>query len=562
MGIIWKKGLAGALIAAGLWANAGLCFAGEQASVEQVYVNLPEITVYGDGIQETVLEGYLGQENLQMVSAEAFSDTAEPIYYYVLLDVSNSMPESYFEAVKQSISSFEATLGENDRMILYTFGEQVKLVLDESHQRSETAAVLAGIDNTDNKTLLFDAVSQAAEYADQVPASVCRRRILAVISDGEDFTVGGTGAQEAQQNLLQKGLPAYAFAIADTARENINSFGEFARMSGGKLTVFDAQQASAVLENFHHERMETGVLELRADSNVASNRMETFALKLQDNRSLTKEVMVSRHIPDQQAPIIQNLELTEEGQLKLTFSEPVQGAENAAGYAVVCGEYQAVVIGVSVSQEQENTMILTFDGELKPGTYTVRCNGITDISMEKNSVSNTMEFAAEEPSVGEKLLLAAKEWYWAVLALAAVILAAAGWAGYRKIKKGRGVLYVDGKPVMASDVEVHHHVEIQDEEGLDFQVQVRVKGGPREEMNLRMKDSFIVGRSQICNLYFDDKRMSRQHFVLEWDGEGMYVTDLDTTNGTLVNDVKITKRRRLNPGDKVSAGSVDMVIRW
>lgn len=562
MGIMWKKGLAGALTAAGLWANVGLCFAGEPASVEQVYVNLPEVTVYGDGIQEAVLEGYLGQENLQLVSAEAFSDTAEPVYYYVLLDVSNSMPESYFEAVKQSISSFEATLGENDRMILYTFGEQVKLVLDENHLRSETAAVLAGIDNTDNKTLLFDAVSQAAEYADQVPASVCRRRILAVISDGEDFTVGGTGVQEAQQNLVQKGLPVYAFAIADTARENINSFGEFARMSGGQLTVFDARQASAVLENFHHQRMETGVLELRADSNVASNRLETFSLKLKDNRNLTKEVMAARHIPDQQAPVIQNPELTEDGQLKLTFSEPVQGAENAAGYAVACGEYQAVVTGVSVSQEQENTMILTFDRELKPGTYTVSCNGITDISMEKNSVSNTVEFVAEEPSVGEKLLLAVKEWYWAVLALAAVLLAAAGWAGYRKIKKGRGVLYVDGKPVMASDVEVHRHVEIQDEEGLDFQVQVRVKGGPREEMNLRMKDSFIVGRSQICNLYFDDKRMSRQHFVLEWDGEGMYVTDLDTTNGTLVNDVKITKKRRLNPGDKVSAGSVDMVIRW
>lgn len=562
MEIMWKKGLAGALTAAGLWASVGLCFAEEQASVEQVYINLPEITVYGDGIQENVMEGYLGQDNLQLVSAEVFADSGEPIYYYVLLDVSNSMPESYFESVKQSIASFEATLGENDRMILYTFGEQVQLVLDESHQRTETRAILEAIDNTDNKTLLFDAVSQAAEYADQVPASVCQRRILAVISDGEDFTVGGTGLQEAQENLKQKGLPVYAFAIADTARENINSFGQFARMSGGQLTVFDEQQASSVLGDFHRQRQETDVLKLRADNNVVSNRQETCTLKFDDNRSLTKEVMVSRHIPDQQAPMIQNSELTEDGQLKLTFSEPVQGEEKAASYVVACGDYQAAVTGVSISQEQENTMILTFDGVLKPGTYIVSCHGITDTSMEKNLVSNSVEFVVEEPSVGEKLLLAMKEWYWAILALTAIVLAAVGWHGYRKIKKGRGVLYVDGKPVMAADVEVHRHVEIQDEEGIEFQLQVRVKSGPKEEMSFRMKDSFIVGRSQICNLYFDDKRMSRQHFALEWDGEGMYVTDLNTTNGTLVNDVKITKKRRLNPGDKLSAGSVDMVIGW
>ena len=77
-----------------------------------------------------------------------------------------------------------------------------------------------------------------------------------------------------------------------------------------------------------------------------------------------------------------------------------------------------------------------------------------------------------------------------------------------------------------------------------------------------MNGSFIVGRAQICNLYFDDKRMSRQHFVLEWDGQNMYVTDLETTNGTQVNQVPIHQKRRLQQNDVISAGSVDMTIRW
>ena len=96
--------------------------------------------------------------------------------------------------------------------------------------------------------------------------------------------------------------------------------------------------------------------------------------------------------------------------------------------------------------------------------------------------------------------------------------------------------------------------------GKTFHLRVSVKGGPPQEMNLRLAKSFIVGRSKICNLYFDDNRMSRQHFALEWDGMEMYVSDLNTTNGTMVNNVKINKKRRLQQGDKISAGSVEMTI--
>lgn len=113
-------------------------------------------------------------------------------------------------------------------MALYTFGEQVELKLPEDHSAEDTLAVMETIDNVDNKTLLFEAISMAADRAEQVPSDVCKRKVLIVISDGEDFTIGKTVAQEAQENLKRKGIPAYAYGITDTARENINNFGEFA----------------------------------------------------------------------------------------------------------------------------------------------------------------------------------------------------------------------------------------------------------------------------------------------------------------------------------------------
>lgn len=168
--------LTAAVITAGLGAGAITGAAEEGAFTEQVYVNLPAVTLYGTGFSGGVTEAYLGSRKLESTDVVSFAETGEPIYYYLLLDVSNSMPEAYFDKIKQSIQSFEGTLGEHDRMFLYTFGETVELRLDENHTPADTQTVLASIDNVDNKTLLFEAVSQAADKADQVPAEVCKDR--------------------------------------------------------------------------------------------------------------------------------------------------------------------------------------------------------------------------------------------------------------------------------------------------------------------------------------------------------------------------------------------------
>lgn len=56
--------------------------------------------------------------------------------------------------------------------------------------------------------------------------------------------------------------------------------------------------------------------------------------------------------------------------------------------------------------------------------------------------------------------------------------------------------------------------------------------------------------------------MSRQHFAIEYDGESFYIQDLDTTNGTMLNGVKMTHKRRLEKNDRITAGSLDIVVRW
>ena len=118
---------------------------------------------------------------------------------------------------------------------------------------------------------MFEAIRAASDRAGQLGPEVCKRKVILVISDGEDFNIGNTGVNEAQDCLRKSGIPAYAFALKDTARENINSFGEFARTSGGTLTVFDVEQAGVLLDSFPGMMAGSDVLECLITSLIKIN---------------------------------------------------------------------------------------------------------------------------------------------------------------------------------------------------------------------------------------------------------------------------------------------------
>ena len=64
----------------------------------------------------------------------------------------------------------------------------------------------------------------------------------------------------------------------------------------------------------------------------------------------------------------------------------------------------------------------------------------------------------------------------------------------------------------------------------------------------------VIGRESAATLCLPDASVSRRHSQIERDGEEFIVTDLDSLNGTFVNDVPV-KRRTLVHGDRVRIGN-------
>lgn len=83
---------------------------------------------------------------------------------------------------------------------------------------------------------------------------------------------------------------------------------------------------------------------------------------------------------------------------------------------------------------------------------------------------------------------------------------------------------------------------------------------PATTRNLRVEEEqeVTIGRAFDNTVHIDDNSVSRHHAVIKWRKGLMYISDLGSTNGTLVNGEKAEKDffYELNLFDEVTIGNV------
>ena len=81
-------------------------------------------------------------------------------------------------------------------------------------------------------------------------------------------------------------------------------------------------------------------------------------------------------------------------------------------------------------------------------------------------------------------------------------------------------------------------------------------------IDMSIKGSAVFGRANICDVVFDDMKMSRQHFCIGEENGHFVLNDLETTNGTYLNGVMVKAPQLLKNGDKIFAGLSTITIEF
>ena len=569
--------------------------AGQTVRLEQVVLHMPDARFYFSGEREAKAEelrAFIGDEELSFVSLERFSQTGGGICYYVLLDVSASITEEEFGGIKEALAGFAEGLSEQDRMVLITFGEQVQTVFEEDGAALGSGSArekILALENTDQKTLLFEAIDRMAELSDGAQAQSGMRRAAFVITDGEDIARGKATRQEAERTLKESGVPVYGFTVSGAGKEAEDAFGEFSRESGGTLTILEPGREAEGLAAVKERLMNSWEAVFEADSNRVANGMVNVSLEFTDTGEKKQtQAMQNRWQADEEAPVV--LEAFPEGekQLRVTFSEAVTGADAAEHYELSAADGQILVPVYASAQEGGTEAVLTFDA-LPAGAYELHCTGLKDVSMEENEMDCVFSVLVEGEAVQAETAVSAEAEGsvpagYAAAGGAALVLTVCLFVlliGKKRAKKRRENAGQEGRDkeagnraggseknaaapdgVVGVGLQPNRRVKVErrDLEELTVHFQAR---GQKDEIDVVVQKSMIVGRSAACELSFDDPALSRQHFSLEISEGGLWIRNLSQSGFTLVNGVKLQEKAvRLRSGDWIGAGQLQLRIRF
>jgi pSer/pThr/pTyr-binding forkhead associated (FHA) protein len=72
--------------------------------------------------------------------------------------------------------------------------------------------------------------------------------------------------------------------------------------------------------------------------------------------------------------------------------------------------------------------------------------------------------------------------------------------------------------------------------------------------------TLVAGRGKDCEIVLTDQRASRRHFTIAPRSGRYYVTDLESANGTFVNDRRISAETAMVAGDRIRVGSTILTL--
>ncbi|MCD7746707.1 MAG: FHA domain-containing protein [Lachnospiraceae bacterium] len=547
-----------------------------EIQLEQARMELPYVRVfyYGDDYSGSdSVSATLGGSKLQITQFDA-EQVSQGTDYYILLDITASISTSYFEHMKEAVLQFQQGMRSEDTITIIAYGDEITVIADHAGTSDSISDAVNALVNDNYTTHFWEALTKTANLADS-EANRLTRAVALVMTDGQDCSTHESTEQEALTTLREAGVPLYAMAVRETASGADNAFlddlKDFVREANGQTWIFGEDEAVTCITECQAYFQSVHELDFLA----SSNRIEAEELQLTvlspDQESSTLTVYPKYYQADTTAPTA-ILEKISEKELRISYSEAVLNADTANNFTVTKNGEALAFYTLYYDSSDGYYTVLTFETELTNGTYEVTFRNITDGSVEENQLTEAAllevtdapeietetETEKETESETETETETESETETEVLAETA----GNGMVFYGAIGGGVFLFIL----ILVLLLRRRHRNDVPEtatleEEELHFDV---VGETGSKKLTCPANCKIVAGRSSRCDIVLEDdtKMVSNRHFSVERVDGSFYVTDLESTNGTKVNGMKITSRCKLKNGDVVQAGPLKIIITW
>lgn len=460
-----------------------------------------------------------GQE-LEKTEIYSMPESDFPLTTLFLVDVTKTVLYSETARITESAEVFRTnpvfSASGRSRYFLQTFGNVVSQVSGPSE---EPAILVSGIKYEDNTSDYFYALSEAVDFLkNRIDSGIAEKQQIIIFTDAMRFSETTISESQLKDKLRKAGVPVYGIALYNTNtelvnRDEVNKLLELAEISGGKVLIPKDYSESTV-------QMTNEIIQDIISCYTASAFVNDEITRTSDNNyavSLTIDYQ-NNQIAD--IPYSATLPLPE---LPTPTPEP--------------------------------TEIPTETPEITPTqeiTETTEPEEKEDDQNEKKWIERETEIGKHK--ISNKWLLAGGVGLLIIIIAAIVIPVSISKQKKKQIEKQKAEALAANQSRVRQKTVIANMVPSigisLTRVGMPGSVPIQAKLRENEEVKFgRIPAPDVVGLD-------NDETISSVHFKLVYMNGFIYLEDMASSNGVILNGSKLTQRARLNNGDHLLLGRI------
>lgn len=472
------------------------------------------------------VEGYIDGVKLITKSVSRFGDTNEGVADIFLIDVSGSMRDSQMAQVKAAIKTWASNMKPNDKIAVVAFGDNVKTLTDFSSDKNAVSSAVDSITNNDKNTQLYGGISHALKLASRDDKDLPKRKNIVLITDGVNDYAGGISEEDVYAQLKSSLVPVYSMWMSDSrendnaGRATLNSVTEY---SGGRIYDMSNKSIDTVYGWIKQSILNSYTIDFAYSGAEPDNGEHSFSVRTAENNKTAED--------------------------SVRFTMRITG-ENS-------GTSQIEAVDDEKNSEKED----------KKDTE-------KDKDKDKDKEEKDGEDTEEEDKKLNKTLIFILVGAIILLAAAAVILIL---VMRRRDNDPIETTENDGGFFESSTYGNNYTGNISHTNGGDKTIGVNFVGSvsrnnPDRAIKLCsptqgvisavLRDRVTVGRSSQNDIVINSPMISGNHAVFAFEEGRLYIADLGSLNGTLVNGRMINAKTEVRNGDMIMFGNEEYKINF
>lgn len=576
---------------------------GKTLSIKEVnYDNFPEVDIYFSVFDQSGLpiedlksnDFEIKDEDIiiEDYELESIINTDSPSYIALLLDTSGSMKGDPLAQAKIAAIDFVKSLKDIDEVKIFVFNDEVKYIQDFTTDKNSLINAINSVETEGTKTLLNFAVFEAAKDLDEKPLG---NRVIVLLTDGKDEGAS-IAIEDAIGKAIENKIPIYSVGFGKNFNEENKDYDEeanealsrFSILTNGKFFIaqeeedlaYSFNKISDILKYQYHLKY-TSTLPKDGNEYETIISIISFDEVLKDSFTITTPTFEMEVNLDQIEDEIEIEQLT-----TITPNISITPEKFLLDNEIEKVEYYLDSDATLITETSTPPYSLDFDPEgLDYGKHNI-------IVKVYDSIGRIHEFIKPIviPTSPDRTIL----YYYIGGGVLAIIIIAIVLALVLKRRRKRkaaevaaadqiseigegGLIEEDSGSTWIDDDEAFKSKEVgligsetiirKAGEFIPNAWLTVVKGSHEgEDYSIPPEDDpekrkITIGRNSYHDVVIDDESTSREHAYIIIEKNNYKIGDMGSSNGTFLNDKKISTPRILKDGDRIDIGDTELVFK-